>query len=164
MYLGRGFISRLPDDILVQILSRLEIKDAVKTCVLSSRWKNDKTHLDSSLECEGGPSDSSDIHMCRTAVKANNNNNWERNFENFVDKVLSLCQCKDIQDFRLGCNVADDDEASHVSQWLCFAEELKVRKLNITVDVVDIGWRVARLPQSIFTCNKLVECGVMHAK
>ncbi|TXG59259.1 hypothetical protein EZV62_013832 [Acer yangbiense] len=44
-------------------------------------------------------------------------------------------------------------EVSHVSQWLCFAVERNVRKLIIRVDAFDI----ARLPQSIFTCNTLVE-------
>ncbi|KAK3188351.1 hypothetical protein Dsin_027912 [Dipteronia sinensis] len=37
---GKDIISRLPDDVLSHIVSRLEAEDAVKTCVLSSRWKN----------------------------------------------------------------------------------------------------------------------------
>ncbi|KAK3227499.1 hypothetical protein Dsin_007361 [Dipteronia sinensis] len=137
---GRDFISRLPDDILVQILSRLETKDAVKTCVLSSRWKNLWTF----------------VYNLHFLDNRRNFVNFEI-FENFVDRVLGLCQSKDIQDFCLCCRVVYDSEVSHVSQWLCFAVERNVRKLNIRVDAFDIGWRVARLPQSIFTCNTLVE-------
>ncbi|KAK3227510.1 hypothetical protein Dsin_007372, partial [Dipteronia sinensis] len=111
---GRDIISRLPDDILVQILSRLETKDAVKTCVLSSRWKNLWTFL-------------YNLHFDDYDYKLGRS----RNFENFVDRVLSLCQCKYIQDFRLSCSVIDDDELSHVIPWLCFAVERNVRKLNI---------------------------------
>ena len=40
LYKGEDIISRMPDDVLSHIISRLEAKDAVKTSVLSSRWKN----------------------------------------------------------------------------------------------------------------------------
>ncbi|KAK3227505.1 hypothetical protein Dsin_007367 [Dipteronia sinensis] len=137
---GRDFISRLPDDILVQILSCLETKDAVKTCVLSSRWKNLWTF----------------VYNLHFDYNYPNFVNFE-NFVDFVHRVLSLCQCKDIQDFRLCCSVDDDNEVSHVSQWLCFAVERKVHKLNISIAAYDTVWRFARLPQSILTCNTLVE-------
>ncbi|TXG58974.1 hypothetical protein EZV62_016803 [Acer yangbiense] len=54
------------------------------------------------------------------------------------------------------CIVDDENELSDVSQWLCFAIKLKVRKLNIRVNDV-LGMLVVRLPQSILTCNTLVE-------
>lgn len=32
-------ISKMPDDVLIHIISKLEAKDAVKTSVLSKRWR-----------------------------------------------------------------------------------------------------------------------------
>ncbi|KAL5808930.1 hypothetical protein ACOSQ3_029621 [Xanthoceras sorbifolium] len=142
--LARDIISKLPDDVLIQILSCLETRDAVKTCVLSSRWKNLWTFI-YNLDFN----DFDDKHGS------------SRNFEIFVDKVLSLCQSKDIQDFRLSCSVGDDDELSHVIPWICFAVERKVRKLNIRVDIDEDGLWVVRLPQNILTCNTLVELCIL---
>ncbi|KAK2657918.1 hypothetical protein Ddye_010970 [Dipteronia dyeriana] len=42
---GEDFISRLPDDVLAHILSRLDTEEAVKTSILSSRWKNQWTFI-----------------------------------------------------------------------------------------------------------------------
>ncbi|TXG63501.1 hypothetical protein EZV62_010495 [Acer yangbiense] len=39
--------------------------------------------------------------------------------------------------------------------------ECNVRKLNIRVDVDEIGWWAVRLPQSILTCNTLVELCIL---
>ncbi|XP_055961899.1 F-box/FBD/LRR-repeat protein At3g52680-like [Mercurialis annua] len=36
---GKDYISEIPDDILTIILSQLNIKEAVKTCILSRKWR-----------------------------------------------------------------------------------------------------------------------------
>ncbi|KDP36961.1 hypothetical protein JCGZ_08252 [Jatropha curcas] len=39
-YLNKDYIGELPDDILASIVSYLPVKDAVKTSVLSKRWRH----------------------------------------------------------------------------------------------------------------------------
>ncbi|KAL5738703.1 hypothetical protein ACOSP7_031464 [Xanthoceras sorbifolium] len=134
-------ISKLPDDVLSHILSRLTTIDAVKTSVLSSRWK-DLWTLIYNLHFEHCDS--------RGSI----------NFENFVDQVLGRCQSQEIQDFRIGFYFCDNTELlSRLALWICFAVEHKVQNLQIKVYYnTKIGNRLPiRLPQSILTCNTLVK-------
>ncbi|KAK0583881.1 hypothetical protein LWI29_004430 [Acer saccharum] len=133
---GEDIISKLPDDILIHILSLLETKDAVKTCILSTRWRN-----------------------LWTLIYNLSFNDFETNdFVNFVDKVLSCCQSKDIHNFPLDCSDIEDSDLSRVSSWICFAVDHGVRNLTIKVDIVEAwhGWPFD-MPQSILTCKTLVK-------
>ncbi|KAK3227512.1 hypothetical protein Dsin_007374 [Dipteronia sinensis] len=137
----KDIISRLSDDVLIHILSRLQTKDAVRTCVLSSRWRNLWT-LIYNFYFDDGEDDP--FGRCP-------------NFEKFVSGVLSVCQSKDVHNFYLDCTMISDDEISHVIPWISFAVERKVRNLNLKVDMDRAGVWLVRLPQSILTCSSLVE-------
>ncbi|KAI9156166.1 hypothetical protein LWI28_001556 [Acer negundo] len=137
---GEDIINRLPDEVLTHILSCLETKEAIKTCVLSSRWKNLWTLIHN-------------LHF----------DDWDHefrespNFRNFVDKILGHCQSKDIQDFSINCSISDDDIIlSRITVWICFAIERKVRNLDINLSIDEEGEQLVRLPQSILTCKTLV--------
>ncbi|KAL5742359.1 hypothetical protein ACOSP7_029091 [Xanthoceras sorbifolium] len=142
---GEDIISKLPDDVLINILSRLETKVAVRTCVLSSRWKNLWTYI-YNFYFDDGEDD-----RCGRSP----------NFENFVDSVLSRCLSRDVQDFYLDCTIISDDELSRVVPWISSAVERKVRNLNIKVDIDWYGDWLVRLPQSILTCSSLVELSIL---
>ncbi|KAH7575324.1 hypothetical protein JRO89_XS02G0083000 [Xanthoceras sorbifolium] len=138
---AKDMISTLPDDVLIHILSRLTTKDAIKTSVLSSRWKNLWT-LTYNLYFDDMP-----FWL---------NKNYETySFVSCVDKVLSLWQAKDIQDFHLSCSFLEHGELSSVEEWICFAIEHKVSNVSLEVDIGE-KWGF-RLPQSILTCKTLVE-------
>lgn len=142
----RDIISSMPDDVLVRILSCLKTKDAIKTCVLSTRWKDLWTFI-FNLEFDD----------------FNFGDDKTFKFQNYVEKVLSKCQCGDIQSFRLRCSIVGDDELSYPIQWIIFAIEHKVRKLIVSVDIDyddDEFWSF-RLPQSILSCNTLVELTIL---
>ncbi|KAI9154319.1 hypothetical protein LWI28_024368 [Acer negundo] len=134
-------ISRLSDDVLIHILLRLQTKDAVRTCVLSSRWRNLWTLIYNFYFDDG-----EDDPFGR-----------DPSFEKFVDGVLSVCQSKDVHNFYLDCTMISDDEISHVVPWISFAVEHKVRNLNLKVDIDRVGVWLVRLPQSLLTCSSLVE-------
>ncbi|KAL5856305.1 hypothetical protein ACOSQ3_006146 [Xanthoceras sorbifolium] len=139
--IGEDIISKLPDHVLSHILSRLKTKDAVKTCVLSSRWKDVWT-LIYNLHFE--------YWHFRGSI----------NFENFVDKVLGRCQSQEIQNFRIALDFSNDTELlSRFPLWISFAIEHKVQNLEINVNYdSEIGnWLPIRLPQSILTCKTLVK-------
>ncbi|KAK3227514.1 hypothetical protein Dsin_007376 [Dipteronia sinensis] len=137
----KDIISRLPDDVLIHILSRLQTKDAVRTCVLSSRWRNLWTLIYNFYFDDG-----EDDLFGR-----------DPNFVKFVDGVLSVCQSKDVHNFYLDCTMISEDEISHVVPWISFAVERKVRNLNLKVDIDREGLWLVRLPQSLLTCSSLVE-------
>ncbi|KAK3212245.1 hypothetical protein Dsin_016951 [Dipteronia sinensis] len=88
-------IINVRDDILSHILSHLSTKDAFKTCVLSSRWKNLWTSIyNLRFEYWGG-------EYCK-----------RYSFMSFVDRVLSLYQSKDIQEFHLDFHYLETDDLS----------------------------------------------------
>ncbi|KAK3210532.1 hypothetical protein Dsin_015238 [Dipteronia sinensis] len=84
---GEDIISRLPDDVLSHIISRFEAKDTVKTCVLSSRWKNVWTLIYNHF-----------FNLPEEDDKGNEGNRGTL-FFNFVELVLRRSQSKSIQKF-----------------------------------------------------------------
>ncbi|KAK3221501.1 hypothetical protein Dsin_008526 [Dipteronia sinensis] len=140
---GEDIISKLPNHVLGHILSRLDTKDAVKTCVLSSRWKDLWTL----------------IYNLHFKYLENVKDGGSSSFENFVDKVLSRCQSQEIQDFFISFHFSDDTGIlSRVAPWICFAIEHKVQNMEINAfyNPPDEEWLPIRLPQSILTCKTLV--------
>ncbi|KAE9461758.1 hypothetical protein C3L33_06328, partial [Rhododendron williamsianum] len=82
-------ISKLTDSLLVHILSFLPIEDAIKTQVLSKRWKYLCTFLPSLV-----------FRCCLSE------NRDEDGFIVFVDETLILCNCSKLKKFAFHCALA----------------------------------------------------------
>ncbi|CAH1449794.1 unnamed protein product [Lactuca virosa] len=85
-------ISNLPDCILHQILSCMPTVEAVKTCILSTRWKN--------LWASVPNLDFDDAKLFSIEV-----DNWRQcdatSFKNFVERVLALQDASNLKKFHL---------------------------------------------------------------
>lgn len=131
------FISRLPDDVLSNILSRLETIDAVKTSILSSRWKYLWTLIH---------------NLCFMMDSFED----ERLFFDFVEHVIRHCKSDNIQEFHL-----ETDEyiqyryAARIEDLISKVVERNVHTLTLIVDF-DVERPMIRLPQRLLTCENLV--------
>lgn len=135
-------ISNLPDAILTHILSFISTKEAVKTGILSKRWKFAWTFVpvldvwehqfqlktESSVEC---------LEKARTR------------FLNFVDRVLMAANIHSLEKVSINGSCHD---SSHIQSWIGAATERNVRKLELYIyhehDVPH-----CKLPLSSFSCN-----------
>lgn len=122
-------ISSLPDAIISEILSRLQTKCAVRTSILSKRWRY-AWALITDLDFET-PS------RCRKPLNS---------FIDFVDNVLRLCNSTCIRKFRLSCENYHSDVPS--SRWISEAVRRDVLELSIDIYKLD-------LPLNFFTCKTL---------
>jgi len=115
-------ISNLPDTVLCSILSFLPTKEAVRTSVLSKRWKYQWTSLpritlnDSPLDpCKKG-------HQYETQMLR---------FLNFVDGVLFRHDASNIEKFCLSFTIPI--KQSCVNAWISAVISRKVRELELTL-------------------------------
>ncbi|KAL6205893.1 hypothetical protein ACLB2K_023145 [Fragaria x ananassa] len=136
-------ISQLPDAVLSHILSFLATKDAVRTSILSTRWKNiwaSVPYLDFEHKYSHEPGYRSD----------------HDGFVSFVDRVLYYRDSSDIQRFRLHFTCFDED-SSHVDGWVRTAIRRNVVELDLHVNVMAwAGEKMFELPKSVFLCKTLV--------
>ena len=96
-------VSSLPDELLYQILSFLNTKEAALTSILSKRWR----YLIAFVSC---------IEIDDSANKPKRKGNRQR-FMDFVDRVLALPGDSPNKKFSLKCQTG---VASHrVKQWIC---------------------------------------------
>jgi len=118
----------MADDILIQILSLLDLKEAVRTSVLSMRWRHVWTNLP----------DIYNFHtsgMLRLSLKSydNNQNNTElRKFLDYVNQVLSSTRStrNNIDRFIVHCPL-DINHRDDVQTWVDFAMERGVKELGL---------------------------------
>ncbi|XP_049349531.1 F-box protein At5g03100-like [Solanum verrucosum] len=129
-------ISKLPDAVLIQILSLLPTKDAVASCVLSKRWR----YLCNSID---------NFHFDGCSYY----NNVE-SFVFLVDHVLSHCTCSKIKKIQLilPYNSEWNFDLS-ISRWMNFAVERKVE--DVVLCLCDDNFTF-ELPISICTCSSLI--------
>ncbi|XWS16552.1 hypothetical protein CRYUN_Cryun34aG0098300 [Craigia yunnanensis] len=132
-------LSGLPDSVLSHILSFLPTKYAVRTSILSTRWRYLSTSV-TTLDFDNypGPSD---------------------NFMNFVDRVLFFHDATSIERFRLRLRCGElkiVDYIYRICGWISFALRRRVKELDLDMFIGDdldmsIGDRSGNLPPSLFT-------------
>lgn len=131
-------LSSLPEEVVSHILSLMPTKFAVRTSILSKRWRYSWT-LVHNLDFD----DSHPVYGLDC-------------FSKFVDRVLDLCKTPQVKLFRL-CFLEIWVRRSNVSKWINEAVRLNVCELDIQVILLE-------LPISLFTCKTLtklrLDCGV----
>ncbi|KAG5560528.1 hypothetical protein RHGRI_003747 [Rhododendron griersonianum] len=133
-------ISNLPKNLIGHILSFLPTKYAVRTGILSTKWKWMWTSI-SNLDFD----DQLFLHS-----SANRNSDYrEMSFLKFVYRVLLLLEGSNINKFRITCSQVSD--VSYVNSWVTAALLRNVRELDLCLP---LGSSVL-IPTNLFSCDKL---------
>lgn len=131
------YLSDLPQSILESILTRLPIRDAVRTSILSTKWRYKWATLAQLVFDEECVNPSTD----RTLV--------ENNIIKFITRVL-LLHNGPIHKFQLSTKYLQC--CPDIDQWILFLSRSGIKEL-----VLDLGegeW--FRVPSCLFSCEKLV--------
>ncbi|PWA42610.1 FBD-like protein [Artemisia annua] len=129
-------LSSMPDDVVSHILSLMPTKFAVRTSMLSQRWRYSWT-LVHNLDFDD--SERREYGFLPT----------------FVDSVLDRCKTSQVKKFRVNFPNFYVPE-SYVSEWISKAIRLNVRELEIKVI------KHLMLPLSFFTCKTLTRLKLNH--
>lgn len=117
-------ITQLPDDILIDILSCLPIKEAARTCVLSRRWKN-------LWKFYRGCLDFDDLMTKRLLASSSKRFAVElRKYVNWVDQVLGSHQGESIEQFRISFDLGRHHTGT-IDSWIAFAAARGVHRLEL---------------------------------
>lgn len=137
-------ISCLPDEILCHILSFLPTKNAVATCVLSSKWKLVWALL---------PNLCFDDRLCLMYESTHAlTEDASTRFENFVNRVL-LCHSGKINKFSLHCSRLIN--FSGLKSWVSWAIMRNVVEIELNLDNYKRIKEAIELPESIYTSKAL---------
>ncbi|KAL8526786.1 hypothetical protein ACS0TY_015848 [Phlomoides rotata] len=115
------WLSGLPDDVLIDILSSLSLREAARTSVLSSRWTNLWRHS-SCLNFDGD-------ELC---------NDERREYIDWVNSVLRSHKAPRLDEFRI-CFDLDESCRKAVTSWLEFAFARRVQRLELTLVEYDFA-------------------------
>ncbi|KAG4157272.1 hypothetical protein ERO13_D02G052433v2 [Gossypium hirsutum] len=136
-------ISSFPDPILCHILSFLPIKEAVRTSIISTKWR----YLFASM---------STIEFDACSMSGLTDRNID-SFKNFVDRLLKSPDQVRLDCFRLShmiCSWNDWNDGDHdfdISGWICAALCRGVKEIDL-----QLSYREDILPAVLFTCGSLV--------
>nr|XP_043615686.1 F-box protein At5g03100-like [Erigeron canadensis] len=117
------FISQMPDDILVKILSLLPLKNAVITGILSKRWRFVWPYL-KRLDFDGSDAlDEMDEKLCVVE---------EAKYINQVNNVIRSHVSPTLQFFRIRFNL-DKTYSKDIDDWIRYAFDKKVELLELNL-------------------------------
>ncbi|KAG8379019.1 hypothetical protein BUALT_Bualt07G0044700 [Buddleja alternifolia] len=116
-------IDRLPDEMLIAIVSRLPMKDAVRTSILAHKWRYFWV-FSSVLHFDG-------FHIFWNSKYSNASLDSQRiTFGNLVDSVLQLHTGSTIEGFRIRYQL-DSTNSNDIDRWVKFAFTKRVTKLEL---------------------------------
>lgn len=128
-------ISELPDDIILTILSKMPIKTAASTSVLSRRWKpmwNKIPHLD----LDGRARIASLLPLKPKCFDNQTEDEIKRinsEFKSWVNKIIETYSGPSIHEFCLRYQLFThgNDDSDHICRWLDFASKKGVQRLEL---------------------------------
>ncbi|TYH56096.1 hypothetical protein ES332_D09G284400v1 [Gossypium tomentosum] len=132
-------ISNFSDHILCHILSFLPIKEAVRTSIISTKWRNLFASI-SIIEFDG------DLLGRLTDRNIDS-------FKNFVDGLLKFPDQVSLDCFRLRDGISSWNDGDHdfdVSGWICAALCRGVKEIDLRLR------NFGNVPPVLFTCHSLV--------
>lgn len=138
-------ISDLPQSIIETILSKLPIKDAVRTSVLSSKWRykwTTITHLEFSDKC---------------VIDCYDRSVSEHLLVNFITHCLFLHDGP-IHKFALSTSFLQNSPV--IDQWLLFVSRNDIKEISI--ELGEGEW--FRAPSCLFTCSKLTHLELVRCE
>lgn len=126
-------ICDLPDSILHEILSRLPIKEAIRTSVLSKKWEEKWTGI-SIMELEEGTMET------------------RQKFIDFVERILLACNPLHLKNLSLSFDAYN--ESPRVNNWLNGFLSPKMEKLRLDLERVE---QPLVFPEDFFTSETLTK-------
>ncbi|RZC46405.1 hypothetical protein C5167_039356 [Papaver somniferum] len=140
-------ISALPESILHHILSFLELKQAIKSSILSSKWRYVWTSLPF-LYFDFGLFETKNLKQSKA-----------KSFEKFVDRVFQLRDTSSvIERLNLNCSgfISPDPQnlINSIYTWILIGLKRKVKELYLDVP---FGPKHFKLPSYIFMCESLTK-------
>ncbi|GJV64273.1 F-box domain containing protein [Tanacetum coccineum] len=144
-------ISKMPDEILVTVLSMLPINNAAATTVLSPRWRYLWSQLDQ-LNFDG----SQTLCNIHSSLWDSERNKFIKNVNNVIEKKRD---CRIIQDFRIrfALNNRVRGIVDSVNKWLTFVVDKQVEFLELSFmdrdDSISSDELNCVFPQSFFESN-----------
>ncbi|XP_021716520.1 putative F-box/LRR-repeat protein At5g54820 [Chenopodium quinoa] len=135
-------LSELPDDILVLIVSRLRLKEAVRTSVLSLRWRNMWTYTTGTFDFQYSE-ESSYVENClrlsrRVAKELDIKGPFlvkRSEFMKLVNHVLSLHQGPTIEEFEVFVKSHGAISEEYIEKWVEFALGKRVKRLKLDLSL-----------------------------
>ncbi|ESQ43138.1 hypothetical protein EUTSA_v10015300mg, partial [Eutrema salsugineum] len=128
-------ISQLPDPLICQILSCLHTKDAVKTSILSTRWKT--------------------LWLWVPVLVLDSHNFTSLDhFVSFGDKYFDSSRVSYIRELNLYIlDGFEDGDISYLKSWINAAVERKIQHIDVLCPAVNYHYE---MPLSLYTCKTLV--------
>nr|GLL31832.1 putative F-box/LRR-repeat protein At4g15060 [Ipomoea trifida] len=146
------YLSLLPDELIYEVLSRLPMKDIVRTSILSKHWHdiwlsypNFELHFD--------------FCMCDGHFMTRNGDRFLNFIENCVDQCLS--RKESIENFNLSICFPDIQRlTAKLNRWLDFATERNVSKLTLrfgrSFDFIPHSQVLYSIHKEVLNAKKLV--------
>lgn len=132
---SRDFISDLPISIIESILALLPIRDAIRTSILSSKWRYRWANLPQLI-------------LDDRCVDIKDKALVERDLIRFIDRVLLLHDGQ-IHKFKLSTSYLQS--CPDIDQWILYLSRHDIKEL--TLELGEGEW--FRAPHCLFSCNKL---------
>ncbi|KAL8056723.1 hypothetical protein ABFX02_04G137500 [Erythranthe guttata] len=164
-------IDRLPDELLISIVSRLPVIEAERTNLLSRRWRY--FSMFSSILDFDASRVLFKLDQETTSLKAE-----RRKFVRWVNRVVRLHSGEAIEEFRISFDL-DKSDANDICKWLKFAFEKKVKRLELNLIQSYTGLSDAQytfpnmydsvecsriLPLGISSCESLVKLSLIEVE
>ncbi|CAI9774911.1 unnamed protein product [Fraxinus pennsylvanica] len=128
-YNSEGYISSLPDDILVSIISRLPLKEAAITSNVSKTWRYLWTNL-ATLDFNANDT------LDRIAANPKLRSSERPKYINWVNRVVRQHSGSTLNAFRI-CFDLDKSSKSAIDNWVKFSIAKRVQKLEL--DLLENG-------------------------